>query len=139
MAHPNTRIHRLLAGSLIVIAVAVSACSPAASATPGAPASAAQALILTAAFQPDACMDALLGGTLVKHAQSGLGVGSEGVLTAVEWPFRYSARLVDGRLFLLDETGKVVAREGDEINVGGGFGNEFWHACAPVSVTRAAT
>ena len=139
MAHPNAQIRRLLAGALIVVAVAVAACSPAASATPGALATAAQALIRTAAFQPDACMDALLGGTLVKHAQSGLGVGSEGELTAVEWPFRYSASLEGGRLVLLDETGKVVAREGDEINVGGGFGNQFWHACAPVTVTRAGS
>jgi hypothetical protein len=32
-----------------------------------------------------------------------------------------------------------VAREGDEITVGGGFGNGLWHACGGVTVTRAAT
>ena len=136
MAPASLRISRLLAGFLIVIAVV--ACSLAASATPGTPATAAQALIRTAPVQPDACMDALLGGTLARNAQSGLGVNGEGEQMAVEWPFRYSARLVDGRLFLLDETGKVVGREGDEITVGGGFGNQFWHACGPVTVTRAA-
>ena len=137
MTPTNARIRRLLAGSLIVIAVA--ACSPAASATPAAPATIAQALIRTAPVQPDACMDALLGGTLARNAQSGLGVNNEGEQMAVEWPFRYSARLEGGRMALLDETGKVVAREGDEITVGGGFGNQFWHACAPVTVTRAAS
>lgn len=137
MAPANARIRRLLAGSLIIIAVG--ACSPAASATAGAPATAAQALIRSAPVQPDACMEALLGGTLARNAQSGLGVNGEGEQMAVEWPFRYSARLEGGRMALLDETGRVVAREGDEITVGGGFGNQFWHACGPVTVTRAAT
>lgn len=139
MTPANVRIRRLLAGSLLVIAVA--ACSPAASPTPLASAPAGQAVGLrTAAVQPQACMDALLGGTLTKHAQSGLGITSaDGQQTPVEWPFRYSSRLEGGRIILLDETGKVVAREGDELNVGGGFGNQFWHACAPVTVTRAAT
>ena len=85
-------------------------------------------------------MDALLGGRLVKSVASGLSVTSaDGASTAVEWPFRYSAVEVAGRIQLLDETGKVVAREGDEITVGGGFGNNLWHACAPVTVTKAAS
>ena len=142
----NARIVRLLAGSLLVISIA--ACSgapaasptPAASATPGAAGSAAAFALRTAAVKPDACMDALMGGTLAKHAQSGLGISSaDGSQSAVEWPFRYSARVEFGRVLLLDETGKVVAREGDEITVGGGFGNQFWHACAPVTVTKAGS
>lgn len=139
MTPANARTRRLLAGSLLLLALA--ACSPAASAAPTAPASAAQAFgIRTAPVEPQACMDALLGGTLARHAQSGLGVASaDGQQTAVEWPFRYSARLEGGRVVLLDETGKVVAREGDAITVGGGFGTLFWHACAPVTVTRAVT
>ena len=84
-------------------------------------------------------MDALIGGTLAKNAASGLGIRSaDGQSSAVEWPFRYSAGNELGRLVLLDETGKAVAREGDEITVGGGFGNQLWHACGPVTVTRAA-
>ncbi len=80
-------------------------------------------------------MDALMTGTLARHPQSGLGItGTDGQSMAVEWPFRYSARLETGRIVLVDETGKVVAREGDEISVGGGFGNAFWHACGPVNV-----
>ena len=81
-----------------------------------------------------------MGGKLAKHPQSGLGISSaDGSQSPVEWPFRYSARVEFGRVILLDETGKVVAREGDEITVGGGFGNQFWHACAPVTVTKAGS
>lgn len=85
-------------------------------------------------------MDALLGGKLVRNAASGLGVTSaDGQAMAVEWPFRYSARKEAGKVALFDETGKVIAREGDEINVGGGFGNQLWHACGPLTVTKAAS
>ena len=93
-----------------------------------------------AAAEPQACMDALLGGKLTRHAETGLGVTSaDGTSTAVEWPFGYTARNELGKLVLLDETGKVVAREGDEITVGGGFGNTLWHACGGVSVTKPAS
>ena len=142
-----TRIHapirRLIAGMLLSVAIAACVGSPAASPTgpaaSGAPTSGTFG-ILTAAVEPDACMDALMGGTLAKHPQSGLGITSaDGTRSPVEWPFRYSARVEFGRVILLDETGRVVAREGDEITVGGGFGNQFWHACAPVTVTRAGS
>lgn len=134
MLAAHARIRRLLAGSLLAIAVA--ACS----ATP-APSPAPQAFALrTAPVQPQACMDALMGGRLTRHAQSGLGItAADGTQTAVEWPFRYSAWIVDGRVVLHDETGKTVAREGDEITVGGGLGNALWYACAPVTVSRAAS
>jgi hypothetical protein len=80
-------------------------------------------------------MDALLGGTLTQNPQSGLGVTSaDRQSMPVEWPFGYSARSELGRLALVDETGQVVAREGDEISVGGGFGTQFWHACGPVTI-----
>lgn len=139
------RTRRLLAGILIGIAIAACSGAPGASpsgpATPGAASAGPQAFALrTAAVQPQACMDALMGGRLAKHAQSGLGITSaDGTSSAVEWPFRYSARVELGRVILLDETGKVVAREGDDITVGGGFGNQFWHACAPVTVTKAGS
>ena len=137
MTPVHARIRRLAAGALIVVAIA--ACgSPAATSPTPSPASAATSSaiefgILTAAREPDACMDALMSGTLARHAQSGLGIANEGEQTPVEWPFQYSARVVEGRVILFDETGKPVAAEGDSITVGGGFGNQFWHACAPVN------
>jgi hypothetical protein len=89
----------------------------------------------TAPAPAQACMDALIGGTLVRHAASGLGIASDdGPVTTVEWPFGYTARDEAGRIALLDEGGRVVAHVGDEILVGGGFGTDVWYACGPVSV-----
>jgi hypothetical protein len=141
--------------AMAVIVVAVSACSTAGAASapattqPGVSNSAttpaittpavAAAGIRTAPKPPDACMDALLGGKLAKHPLTGLGVtAADGKLIAVEWPFGYSARMDVLRVALLDETGKVVGHEGDEITVGGGLGNQLWFACGPVTVTRPA-
>jgi hypothetical protein len=60
-------------------------------------------------------MDALIGGTLVRHAPSGLGIASDdGQATPFEWPFGYTVRDEAGRLALVDETSRVVARERDE-------------------------
>lgn len=89
----------------------------------------------TASVPAEACMDALIVGRLVRHPASGLGIASDDDQpTAVEWPFGYSTGIELGRVVLLDDRGRVVAHEGDEIQVGGGFGTQFWHACGPVSV-----
>lgn len=79
----------------------------------------------------DGCLLALMGGTLARNAETGLGVDDLPVL----WPFGYAARSEFGRIVLLDETGTVIAREGDQIEVGGG-GDEMWHACRGVTVTK---
>ena len=124
----HARTGRRVAAALLVVAVAACGSSAAPTSTPSL-----EFGIRTAAQTFDACMDALIGGTLARHPQSGLGIANEGEQTPVEWPFRYSARVVEGRVILFDETGKAVAAEGDEITVGGGFGNQLWHACAPVN------
>ena len=80
-------------------------------------------------------MDALMTGRLTQSPQAGLGItSSDGQDMPVEWPFGYTARDDGGRLALVDEAGRVVAHEGDEIMVGGGFGTDVWHACGPVSI-----
>jgi hypothetical protein len=80
-------------------------------------------------------MEALLTGTLVQDPRSGLGVqDAAGAVTPIVWPFGYTARDEVGRLALVDEMGRVVAHEGDQIMVGGGFGIDVWHACGPVSI-----
>ncbi len=140
----HDRTMRLVGTALLALAFAACSAGAAPTATPDAPAtsggSASVFPIRTAAQQSQACMDALLVGRLTKSVASGLSVTSaDGKLTPVEWPFRYSAVQVAGRVQLLDETGNVVAREGDEITVGGGFGNNVWFACAPVSITKPAS
>lgn len=112
----------------VVVGVSLAACLP------GAPVG-----LRTAAAPAQACMDALMVGTLARHPLSGLGITSaDGQSTPVEWPFGYTARGQGGRIVLVDPSGTVVAREGDEIQVGGGFGTNFWHACGPVSVAVPA-
>lgn len=111
-------------------------------ATPAATSSAALVgepfLIKTPAAEPQACMDALMTGRIVRHPLSGLGIADPngGNPTPVEWPFGYTARIVAGVVELIDETGRFVAREGDEVSMGGGFGQQFWHACGPVTAAQ---
>jgi hypothetical protein len=116
---------------VIVIGATVTACTPVSIRTP--------------AREPQACMDALMQGTLAKHAQTGLGIAEQdGVVLPVEWPFGYTARIEVSKIVLVDEKGFVVAREGDLMQVGGGMGagpapNAVWFACGPVTVTRPAS
>jgi hypothetical protein len=83
-------------------------------------------------------MDALWSGTLARHPETGLGIRDEhGVVMGVEWPFAYTARMELSSIVLVDERGVTVAREGDEIVVGGGMGagpgpDDVWFACGTV-------
>ena len=80
-------------------------------------------------------MEALMVGSLERTPASGLGIGTAEGITAVEWPFGYSAQVVNAAVVLLDETGKVVAREHDRVHVGGGQGaGAVWFACGDVTV-----
>ncbi len=87
-----------------------------------------------------ACMDALATGVLVSSNLSGLAIrgGGEDGVTEVEWPFGYTARRETLGLLLVDTVGAVVAREGELIQMGGGFGADgVFHAC-PGSVSVVA-
>jgi hypothetical protein len=135
--------------ALLIVAMAVVACSTAGAPSPSptvAPSptpDAAAFAIRTAAAPPQACMEALISGKLIQHPASGLGIGLIGSpALPVEWPFNWSARVEAGRVVLLDETGKIAAREGDEVQMGGGQGalpglNAIWFTCGPVTVTKA--
>lgn len=72
--------------------------------------------------QPLLCHEAQLEGTLAFDEHAGLGIDSGGRVIAVEWPPTWSTRLEPGGVALLDATGSVLARTGDRIRVGGGFG-----------------
>ena len=133
----------------VIAAIALSACSggaapsPTPSAAPSATPDGAAFAIRTAAAPPQACMEALVTGRLIQVAASGLGLGLVGSpALPVEWPFGWSARVESGRIALLDEKGRVVAREGDQVEMGGGQGalpglNAIWFTCGPVTVTKA--
>jgi hypothetical protein len=92
----------------------------------------------TAREPNDVCMMALLVGTLVRDPETGLGVsGGRGEATPVLWPFGYTARLELDKVVLADETGRTIAREGDQVSLGGGSGaDELWRACPGVDVMQ---
>lgn len=128
---------------IVFAAAAMASCSPAPTGTPSPSNPVATAFsIRTPAQEPQACMEALMQGRLVRQAQTGLGIGDQsGLVYPVEWPFRFTARLEGARVVLVDNRGAVVAREGDQISVGGGMGpgpgpNAVWFACGPVQVTQ---
>jgi hypothetical protein len=132
--------------ALVVFAAALvlSACGSTSTATPGSTATALPATatatpattpegisLLTEPAPAQACMDALARGTLVPDPRSGLALASPtGERTPVMWPFGYSARLVDAVIELVDSSGNFVAREGDTVEMGGGFGGSgLFYAC----------
>ena len=102
----------------VFLAVALTACG-----TPIA--------LRTASQKFDGCDDALLAGELVGSAQGGLAVRTAEQVTEVMWPFGYSATREPTGLVLRDDTGKIVAHEGQRVSMGGGGGaNGFFNACA---------
>lgn len=107
-------------GALALLVVVVAGCS---------------VQLRTAPAAVSACDDALGSGRLVALAASGLGLAdATGATIPVLWPFGYSARREPAGIAVLDETGKVVAHEGDFIQAGGGFGNDGAFAVCAGSV-----
>lgn len=97
--------------------------------------------LLTQEPQPagtaQACMAALIEGTLVRQAQSGVGLRDpQGLVRQVIWPNGYLARDDAGRLVVLDASGSVVAHEGDRVSIGGGEidAQGTWLACGGTKV-----
>jgi hypothetical protein len=92
-----------------------------------------------AAAPSENCDLALIAGSLERHPQTGLGIGTSGEeVTPVQWPFGYSARMEISTVVLVDEKGKVVAREHDRVEAAGGAGAEgTWIACGPVTAVSS--
>lgn len=82
------------------------------------------------------CPLALLDGELLADDAGGLMVRhAEGFLTTVVWPDGYTVR--DGEVReLLDPSGRVVAREGDHVSLGGGMDarDAAFVVCGPFEV-----
>lgn len=85
---------------------------------------------------PEECPGALIEGPLIADSRWGIALDdTAGFVRKVLWPYGYSARR-DERVVLLDESGRVVAGEGDLVSIGGGeiSGNGPWLACGAFKV-----
>lgn len=70
------------------------------------------------------CNLALISGVLIQEAASGLGLrDGAGNVRGVVWPFGYSAGREFLHVVLIDRAGQIVAREGDRVEMTGGYGN----------------
>lgn len=86
----------------------------------------------TATGPVQACDGAITSGRLTNNRPNGLALQApDGATTLVLWPFGYSTRGFVGSMELVDDQGRVIAREGDNVEVGGGMGGDgFFAACA---------
>lgn len=128
----------MFARALIALAAATLLASRAAgpSTFPVATATPREIALRTQARQPagtaTTCMAALLTGTLVRDGATDIRLRDEqGHAHQVVWPNGYTARDDDGRLAVIDQSGSLVAHEGDRVSVGGGEidGSGTWLAC----------
>jgi hypothetical protein len=125
---------------VVVFATLIAACTAGASPTDALLTPGGAVALRTQAPQAlptKACMAALIVGTLVRDAESGVGLrDDQGVVHQVVWPSGYSARDDGGRLVLTDENGGVIAHEGDRVSIGGGEidGKGTWLACGGTQV-----
>jgi hypothetical protein len=90
--------------------------------------------IITASEPASACHLARHEGRIAPNAESGIGTaGANGTTFSVRWPYGWSGwRDADG-VVLLDATGAVVAREGDNVVMGGGIGADVdFYACSGI-------
>ena len=117
---------------LVLVALAVGACAgPVPAVLIPVPTSAATGF---RGF-PAACPAALLEGELVADDEFGFVVAhADGFTSAVTWPHGYVARDA-ARRELLDDSGRVVAREGDLVALGGGSAGPGFIVCGQLDVT----
>ncbi|WP_019885816.1 hypothetical protein [Streptomyces purpureus] len=90
-------------------------------------------MILRGKDDPTAGLQALLPGTLVVTDKNCVAVKPEtdGGTVALNWGYGWTARVEDGKAVVYDARGKVFAREGDKVSLGGGTSSRFAdHPCA---------
>ncbi|HEX5590595.1 MAG TPA: hypothetical protein VFX65_09925 [Candidatus Limnocylindrales bacterium] len=108
-------MHRRLIAALLSLGL-VAGC--------GEPAPTPQLVAITTEAAPaSACMEALITGVLVPHAEWGIALQTPGTgeLSRPVFPFGYRAAVDGGGIALVDEDGRLVARTGDLIRSSGGF------------------
>lgn len=85
----------------------------------------------------EVCAAARVGGTLVADSTWGLGLINDGPSRGVVWPLGYTARWESTGIVLLDDTGAIVAREGDQIRSSGHASDDgVSHPCGRIQVVE---
>jgi hypothetical protein len=121
----------------LIAAWSLLACGgPGASSPPGPTPIALRTQELVGSETPIGCPAALIEGVLVADAESGVALrDGEGLVEIVIWPYGFSGRVGDP-IAVVDADGKIVARVGDRVRIGGGaIGPDgAWMACGGVEV-----
>jgi len=86
----------------------------------------------------DRSMQALGGGEIAIDPQGCVYLASGGAKTYAVWPDGYSTELVDGTVVIVDDQGREVAREGQQIRAGGGYSEPGEYAAEPCLPSGAA-
>ncbi len=74
-------------------------------------------------------------GFLNADATSGLALRGNGAFRGVFWPFGYPARRESGGIVLIDRSDRIVAREGDQVVMGGAIGEDgVGYPCDPLDL-----
>jgi len=111
-AEGEPMLARMRSPVLVLLAIALVGC---AAAPDGA-------VALQTRPQQTICLAARVGGVLVADSNYGLAYQVDGGVHGVIWPHAYSARRVAGVVFLIDPSGRKLAREGDRIVSAGSYG-----------------
>jgi hypothetical protein len=120
-------IRRQTTAALAIVIMAGSGCSL--FSVPSAPCATAGCPVTLVTQSPpehdDACFLVGFQGRLVLEPTYGLGLqGPDGQLQQVSWPSGFSARWEEAGVVLLDRASHVVAREGNQITLGGVVGQD---------------
>ncbi|MBC9714751.1 hypothetical protein H9Y04_19545 [Streptomyces sp. TRM66268-LWL] len=94
-------------------------------------------MILRGKDDPVASLLGAFTGTLVVTGKNCIGAQSDitGENAALSWGHGWTAKIEDGMAVVYDEEGKVFAREGDKVSLGGGASSRFTHhPCAERSI-----
>ncbi|MFI8102791.1 hypothetical protein [Streptomyces sp. NPDC086023] len=90
-------------------------------------------MILRGKGEPTAALLGLLPGTLVVTDRNCVAVKAEtgGRIVALNWGYGWTVRVEGDKAVVYDARGKVFAREGDKVSLGGGASDRFTdHPCA---------
>jgi hypothetical protein len=115
----------------VAVVIGIAACGPSPSeADPAASRGAETVVLLTGQRDPVGCPANLIEGQLIQDANAGSAVMAGNIFMRIRWPFGYSGRRAAGEVEILDQQGRVVARTGTHVRLGGGeIERGIWLAC----------